>query len=64
MNWKSRIEALLAVEGVTVETIATAMGVTVYAIREIRNGNTKSPRYESAAALLDLCKQYGIEDAA
>ena len=63
MDWKARIEALIAA-GVSVEDIASTMGVTIYAIREIRNGNTKSPRYESAIALIELCKQHGIEDAA
>ena len=63
MDWKSRVEALIAA-GVSVEDIASAMGVTVYAIREIRNGNTKSPRWESATALIELCKQHGIEAVA
>lgn len=63
MDWKSRIEALIAAE-VSVEDIASTMGVTVYAIREIRNGNTKAPRYSSAIALIELCKRHGIVEAA
>jgi len=63
MDWKARIEGLIAL-GITAEEIASDMGVTVYAIRELRNGNTKSPRYESATALIALCKKHGIEDAA
>ena len=63
MDWKARIEALIKL-GLTVEEIASVMGVTVYAIRELRNGNTRSPRYNAATALIALCRRNGIEDAA
>lgn len=63
MDWKSRIEALTAAS-VSLDIIASAMGVTVNALREILAGRTKSPRYEAATKLLALCKEHGIEDAA
>ncbi len=64
MDWKTRIEALLAIDGMTVDAIATEMGVTGNAVREILSGRTKAPRAAAALALLAFCKQHGIEAAA
>lgn len=63
MDWKSRIEALMAA-GMTVNEIAEAMGVTPNAVREILQERTKSPRAEAAFALLRLCDEKGVKDAA
>lgn len=63
MDWKSRIEALLAA-GMTVNQVAEAMGVTANAVREILQERTKSPRADAAMALLQLCDEKGIKDAA
>lgn len=60
MDWKARIEALLAT-GMTVDEIATAMGLTGNAIREVMSGRTKSPRADAALLLLALCDQRGIK---
>lgn len=64
MDWKSRIEALLAIDGFTVDSVASAMGVTGNAVREILSGRTKAPRAEAALALFDLCRQHGVGEAA
>lgn len=50
MDWKSHIEGLLDA-GATVEQLASGMGVTPNAIREIRAGRTRSPRADAAFRL-------------
>lgn len=50
MDWKSHIEGLLGA-GATVDQLATGMGVTPNAIREIRAGRTRSPRADAAFRL-------------
>ena len=53
MDWKSRIELLMAAGG-TVEGIASHMGVTPNAVREILAERTKQPRANAAMRLLEL----------
>lgn len=50
MDWKSHIEGLLSA-GATVEQLATGMGVTPNAVREILAGRTRSPRADAAFRL-------------
>lgn len=50
MDWKSHIEGLLGA-GATVDQLASGMGVTPNAIREIRAGRTRSPRADAAFRL-------------
>lgn len=50
MDWKSHIEGLLGA-GATVDQLASGMGVTSNAIREIRAGRTRSPRADAAFRL-------------
>lgn len=64
MDWKSRIEALLAIDGITVDSIASEMGVTSNAVREVLSGRTKSPRADAALALIALCQRHGVNAAA
>ncbi|MBH1556236.1 helix-turn-helix transcriptional regulator [Stenotrophomonas maltophilia] len=53
MDWKSHIEVLLSA-GATVEQLASGMGVTPNAVREIRAGRTRSPRADAAFRLADM----------
>lgn len=53
MDWKSHIEVLLSA-GATVEQLASGMGVTPNAVREIRAGRTRSPRADAAFKLADM----------
>lgn len=53
MDWKSHIESLLSA-GATVDQLATRMGVTANAIREIRAGRTKAPRASAAFLLAEI----------
>lgn len=50
MDWKSHIEGLLGA-GATVDQLASGMGVTPNAVREIRAGRTRSPRADAAFRL-------------
>ena len=53
MDWKSHIEVLLSA-GATIEQLASGMGVTPNAVREIRAGRTRSPRADAAFKLADM----------
>lgn len=60
MDWKPCIRSLEAAN-VSLDEIASAMGVTTNAIREILANRTKSPRASAAFKLMALCAQHGIE---
>ncbi|MBS0229668.1 MAG: hypothetical protein JSS52_00710 [Proteobacteria bacterium] len=62
MNWQSVINSLIG-SGLSIDDIATEMGVTANAVREITAGRTKSPRYEAAMRLIALCKKKRIAPA-
>lgn len=53
MDWKTRIERLLAAD-VPLKSIADEMGVTPNAVREVIAERSKSPRADAAIRLLDL----------
>ncbi len=55
MDWKSHIEGLLSA-GATVDQLATGMGVTPNAVREILAGRTRSPRADAAFKLAAMGK--------
>ena len=60
MDWKTRIRELVA-RDVSIDEIASVMGVTPNAVRELREGRTKEPRWSAGARLVSLCQQHGIE---
>lgn len=53
MDWKSHILLLLGA-GATVDQVASGMGVTPNAVREIIAGRTKSPRADAAFRLAQM----------
>jgi transcriptional regulator with XRE-family HTH domain len=60
MDWKPCIRALEAAD-VPLDEIASAMGVTTNAIRELLSDRTKSPRAAAAFRLMALLQKHGIE---
>ena len=60
MDWKPCIRSLAAAN-VSLDEIASAMGVTPNAIRELLADRTKSPRASAAFKLMALCQKHGIE---
>ncbi|WP_315388715.1 hypothetical protein [uncultured Stenotrophomonas sp.] len=50
MDWKSQIQGLISA-GATVDSIASGMGVTPNAVREVLAGRTKAPRADAAFRL-------------
>lgn len=50
MDWKSQIQGLIGA-GATVDSVASGMGVTPNAVREILAGRTKAPRADAAFRL-------------
>lgn len=63
MNWKSHIEQLLGA-GATVDQVASKIGVTPNAVREILAERTKSPRAAAAMKLAKLKPRHFVKKAA
>ena len=59
MNWKNCITALLDT-GLSVDEIATEIGVTGNAVREVVAGRTKQPRANAAIRLMGLAQKRGV----
>lgn len=59
MEWKTCIQELIA-RNVSVGEIASAMGVTDNAVREVLSNRTKQPRANAAMKLLALCAKHGV----
>lgn len=62
MDWKSHIEGLLGA-GATVDQLASGMGVTPNAVREILAGRTRSPRAEAAFKLVAMKAEHFSQPA-